>query len=195
MRIKKESYLPGFNPGTASISHGGDHLRGKRKVRRPFDPKQALHLVLRSSIAREEHSMLHPRHCDRIHDFTHRLAKRRGIKLYRYANVGNHLHMLLKAPSRAIWQRFIRELAGGIPLLITGSKKGMALKKNESGRGFWDGLAFTRIVHFGRDFENLARYIIKNLFEASGVPMKRLLEERYRILTISQDGRIRGGPA
>jgi REP element-mobilizing transposase RayT len=138
--------------------------------------------------------MLHPKHCDHIHAETERLANRLGVRLYRYANVGNHIHLLIKVSSRAVWQRFLRELTGAIAIIVTAAKKGQALKQNESGRGFWDRLAFTRIVHFGRDFENMGRYLIKNLFESAGVPMKRLLAQGYRILTISRDGLISGGP-
>ena len=194
MSFKRDSYLPGFNSKTAAISHGGEHAQGKRKSRRPIDPKQALHVVLRSSKARGESSMLHPKHCDPIHDFVHKIAKRWGVKLYRYANVGNHIHMLIKVPSRAVWQRFLREVAGGIALIITGARKGSALTRNDSGRGFWDHLAFTRIVHFGRDFEGMKRYLIKNLFEAMGVPMKKLLAQGYRVCIIGKDGAISGIP-
>jgi REP element-mobilizing transposase RayT len=194
VRQKKESFLSGFNSKTISESHGGELRIGKRKTKRPLDPKQALHVVLRSSLARGQWSMLHPKHCDHIHAETERLAKRWGVRLYRYANVGNHIHLLIKVPSRAVWQRFLRELTGAIAIIVTAAKKGQGLKHNKSGRGFWDHLAFTRIVHFGRDFENMGRYLIKNLFESAGVPMKRLLAQGCRILTISRDGLLSGAP-
>ncbi len=188
MRIKAQSLLPGFNSKTVDISHGGDHTKSKRKTCRPIDPKQALHVVLRSSMARGLNSMLHPKHCDHIYHFTNDLAKRYGVRLYRYANVGNHIHLLIKVPSRIIWQRFLRELSGGIAIIVTGARKGDSRVKNESGRSFWDHLAFTRIVHFGRDFRGMGRYLIKNLFEAAGVPMKALLAQGYRILATEPDG-------
>ena len=138
--------------------------------------------------------MLHPKHCDHIHRITEKLAKRWGVRLYRYANVGNHIHLLIKVPSRAVWQRFLRELTGAVAIIVTGAKKGASLTKNESGRGFWDHLAFTRIVYFGRDFQNMGRYLIKNLFEAAGVPMKKFLAQGYRIRSISRDGNLSGAP-
>ena len=128
--------------------------------------------------------MLHPNHAANIHNFTQKLSKRWGVKIYRYANVGNHLHLLIKVPSRRIWQRFLRELAGGIPIIVTGAKKGMALAKNASQRGFWDHLAFTRIVSFGRDYKKVDSYLIGNLFEAVGIPVKRLLAKGIRMTTI-----------
>jgi REP element-mobilizing transposase RayT len=194
MAQKKESYLPGLAFKTEAISHGGDLASGRRKVRRPLDPKQALHVVLRSSLARGKYSMLQPRHCKHIHEFTHSTAKKLGIRIYRYANVGNHLHLLIRFPSRRIWQRFLRELAGGIAIIVTGAKKGAALSRNSTQRGFWDQLAFTRIVSFGRDFKKLGDYIVKNLFEAAGVPMKKLLAQGFQLLTIQEDGRYTGPP-
>jgi hypothetical protein len=55
----KQLQLPGFSFKTRS-THGGELARGKRKTMRPLDPKQALHLVLRSSKAKGSLSMLHP---------------------------------------------------------------------------------------------------------------------------------------
>lgn len=138
--------------------------------------------------------MLHPKHCDPIHHLTQRLAQRWGIRIYRYANVGNHIHLLIRVPSRVRLQRFLKELAGGIPILITGARKGSGLSKNKNQRGFWDHLAFTRIVHFGRDFKKMCRYLIKNLFESAGVPMRKLLAQGYQIVTLRNDGMLSGAP-
>lgn len=201
MSARQESYLPGFNKKTTGISHGGDRACGKRKTARPIDPKQALHVVMRSSQARGEKSMLHPRHCDTIQNFTRKTASRWGVRLYRYANVGNHIHLLIKVPSRAVWQRFSRELAGGIAIIVTGARKGESLARPRTTdkpvsalRGFWDGLTFTRIVNFGRDFANVKRYLVKNIFEAAGVPIKKLLVQGLKIMTISEDGRFSKAP-
>jgi REP element-mobilizing transposase RayT len=181
MRIKKESLLPGLKLPSASTAHGGELSKGKRKTFRPLDPKQALHVVLRSTRATGTQSMLHPRNRQPIQDFTQKIAQKLGVKIYQFSNVGNHLHLLIKFSSRAIWKRFLRELAGGIAMIVTGAKKGIACPKNESQRGFWDFLAFTRIVKFGRDFENLCEYLLKNLAEAAGVPMKKLLAKKLSL--------------
>ncbi len=189
--MKREAFFPGFNFKTMPISHGGHLTLHQRKTARPIDPKQALHVVLRSSKAKGEFSMLNLKHCNHIDTFTKKLAIKWGVKIYRYANVGNHIHLLIKVPSRIVWQRFLRELAGTIAIIVTGARKGSALTKNSTGRGFWDHLVFTRIVSFGRDFTGVAKYIIKNLFESAGVPMKKLLAQGFQILTIEPDGKIR----
>ncbi len=200
MRLKKDSYLPGFER-KAGAKHGGDLAIGKRKTFRPIDPKQALHVVLKSSKARGELSMLHPKHCNSIHKHIRKIAKRRGVKICQFANVGNHLHLLIKVPSRAAWQRFSKELSGGIAQIVTGARKGQALPRNAQGtqpesalRAFWDHLLFTRIVSLGRDFNGVCRYLVKNLFEAAGVPMKKLLEQGYHLVMVDKNGAISGIP-
>jgi REP element-mobilizing transposase RayT len=181
--MKRTPSLPGFNRKTLSNAHGGEHSKNKRKTMRPFDPKQALHVVLRSSKAKHKLSMLHPNHCNLIRNKVDQLKKRWNVSVYRYANVGNHLHLLIRAKSRADWQGFIRELAGSIAMIVTGARKGMPLAK-----GFWDHLVFTRIVQFGRDFKNVARYVCINLWEGSGIAVRKLLAKGQRILEMSEDG-------
>ena len=195
-RQPKQPFLPGFNRNTKGTAHGGDHTKGRRKTRRPFDPKQALHVVLRSSKARGEFSMLRPLHCNHIRNLVDRLKTRWGVSVYRYANVGNHLHLLIRTRSRESWQGFIRELAGGIAMIVTGARKGAALTRakttsvaESAKRAFWDHLVFTRIVRFGRDFNNVARYVATNLWEGFGVPVRKFLARGFRILEISDEDR------
>jgi REP element-mobilizing transposase RayT len=189
----KKSYsqlhLSGLNRNTESTAHGGEHTQGKRKSKRPFDPKQALHVVLRSSKARGEFSKLHPKNCNHVKSLVSRLKQRWGIRVYRYANVGNHLHLLIRARSRADWQGFIRELSGGVAIIVTGAKKGLAIKRTR-GRGFWDQLVFTRIVQFGRDFKKVAQYVLTNLWEGLGVPVRKFLKRGFHVLEISEDGAV-----
>jgi len=107
--------------------------------------------------------MLSRRNKARIFGLVHETAERYGVKVYRFQNVGNHLHLLVKVPSRQAWQAFIRVLSGAIAFWVTGARKGISKK-------FWDTLAFSRIVSWGRDFEGLKTYFVKNLLEALGIP-------------------------
>jgi REP element-mobilizing transposase RayT len=207
--MRNESYLPGFEKA-AGAKHGGDLAKGKRKTFRPIDTKQALHVVLRSSKARGELSLLHPKHCNAIERHVQKTAKRCGVRVYRFANVGNHLHLLVKVPSRPAWKRFAKQLTGGIAQIVTGARKGAALNvpmnrsvseiKDDSlpksaQRAFWDHLLFTRIVSFGRDFNGVAKYLIKNLFEAAGVPMKALMAKGLRLVIVDHHGQAFGVPS
>jgi len=121
---------------------------------------------MRSSIAKGSMSMLHPKRERLVNDTVRNTAQKHGIRLRQYVNVGNHLHLIVQIPSKPAWKAFIRELAGTLAMLMTGARKGSARK-------FWDDTAFTRIVSWGRDYENLKRYFIKNRFEAAGVSVRK----------------------
>src|SRR5262245_2405594 len=126
MRARQLSLLP-----KPKREFGGDTGKGKRKTRRPFDPKRALHLSLRASGARGAKSMLRFELKIAIHDILGRVCDKRRIRVYRYANVGNHLHMLVQAKTREDFQAFLREFAGAVAVAVTGAAKGRPQK-------FWD---------------------------------------------------------
>jgi REP element-mobilizing transposase RayT len=157
--MKQASFIPRLSP-----EHGGALRAGMRKTLRPVDPKRPLHVVMRSSLARGHWSLLHPRHKAAVERLTRAIAKKRGVRLYRFANVGNHLHLLVLAPNRRLFTAFLRELPGRIAMLITGAKKGAASK-----RRFWDFIPYTRIASWGREFRGLELYFVKNLFEGAGL--------------------------
>ncbi len=209
MNKKNQSNLPGFEAilikGTGkkkTKEHGGTLSTGKRKTFRPIDPKQALHVVLKSSKAYGRYSMLHPQHCNPIEKFVQKTAKRWGVRLYRYANVGNHIHLLIQVPTREAWKCFSKQLSGGIAQIVTGAQKGRALPRNANDklpesalRAFWDHVLYTRIVSFGRDFNGVCRYFVKNLFEAAGLPLKKLLDQGLRLFIVERDGAIFSAPS
>lgn len=196
-RRNRQFAFEGMGFGRTTGVHGGEVGLGKRKTRRPFDPKQALHVVLRSSKAKGRHSLLHPAHCNNVRDLLERLKVRWDVTVYRYANVGNHLHLLLRAKSRKDWQGFIREFSGGVVMLVTGARKGKGLSRarsrsapRSSERGFWDHLVYSRIVRFGRAFRLASDYVLTNLWEAAGVPVRKYLARGYRVLEVSDSGGI-----
>ncbi len=121
--------------------------------------------------------MLHPKNRDHVDRRTRQIAARHGVNIYRYSNVGNHLHLLVKTPTRTAFQRFLRELAGVIATLVTGAIKGSPKK-------FWDGLAYTRIVTWGRDLRNLEQYFIKNIFEAAGLFTRKAKATGLRVIPL-----------
>jgi len=172
MRAKQLSFLPAIPK-----HYGGDHLKGRRKTARPIDPKKPVHIVMRASVARGTWSMLAPKNRKKVDATVRAIATKRGLKLYRYTNIGNHLHLLVKTPSRKAFQAFLRELAGAIPMLITGARKGIAQK-------FWDARAFTRIVEWGKDLRNVQTYFIKNLFEAEGALTKSMKAQGVKLITL-----------
>ncbi len=125
--------------------------------------------------------MLRPAYRDRIAQLVERVANKYGIRVYRFANFGNHAHLLVQARARPEFQGFLRELSGRIATLVTGAVKGRP-------DGFWDGLAWSRLVSWGRDWKALHRYLIANLFEAEGWLDPAVKKKReYEIVTLGPD--------
>src|SRR5262245_18202332 len=96
---------------------GGSYLKNSHaKTKRPLDSKYPIHLVMRSSKAKGSSSMRNPRNFKTVNEIFHSTAKKRGLKVYRFANVGNHLLAVIKLHSIHLWAAFIRELSGKLAL-------------------------------------------------------------------------------
>jgi REP element-mobilizing transposase RayT len=120
-------------------------------------------LVLKSSLAVGERSFLRKNRARQIEALVFRLGRESGVRVYRYANSGNHLHLLLRPSSRQAFKLYVRALSGLIARMVLGAERGSA-----QGLKFWDARPFSRIVEWGRDFKNLGFYILQNTLEATG---------------------------
>ena len=169
MRAHQLSFLP-----KVSVAHGGELSIGKRKTARPLDPKRPLHIVMRSSRARGEWSLLRGRNRMHIQRIVDEAAAKHGVRIHRFVNVGNHLHLLVGARKRAAFQNFLREISGRIAALVTGSRKTHPI--GAKGERFWDHLVYTRIVSWGRELKAVKTYFIKNIFEAEGLLTRKGIE-------------------
>ena len=90
-----------------------------------------------------------------------RICKKHGVTLYKYANVGNHLHLLIKISHRRRWAAFIRELTGRVAQLV---KEATGFEE-----GFWTQRPFTRIVRgWQRVFKIAKDYVELNFLESQG---------------------------
>jgi len=74
----------------------------------------------------------------------------------------------VQARRREDLQNFLRVLAQLVAFLVTKVRKGNPIGK------FWDALAFSRIVEWGRDWENTKSYLEKNQWEGRGMPRDRV---------------------
>ncbi len=99
----------------------------------------------------------------RVHQLVDETASKYGLRVHRFSNVGNHLHLLVSTKTRRGFQSFLRVLTGAIAFAITGARKGNPIGK------FWDKLAFSRVLSWGREFQRLAHYFIKNDLESLGI--------------------------
>ena len=118
-----------------------------------------MHLVLKSSKATGRYWMLNHRHAKPINKLISLKARKFGIELKEFVNMGNHIHFQLRAYSRKSFQAFLRAITNLIARLVTGAKKG-----NKFGR-FWDGLAFSRIVSTFEEQIRLEGYLVGNKVE------------------------------
>ena len=80
-------------------------------------------------------------------------AKKWGVRVYRLALELDHIHILIRIPSRLAYRFFIQRISGAI-----------ALKLNMR----WLMRPFTRIVGWGREFKRVSNYIEMNELEALG---------------------------
>jgi REP element-mobilizing transposase RayT len=147
---------------------GGSLIKGNPREARPISTKRPMHLVMRSSLAKGERSFLRNKRARAIRELIHRAGKAQGLRIYRYANSGNHLHLIVLPDSRAAFRRFIRSVTGLIARLILGAERGHALDTK-----FWDARPFTRVLEWGRDFRTACSYVVRNKLEALGfVPLR-----------------------
>jgi REP element-mobilizing transposase RayT len=141
------------------FAFGGSLLKGSHpKGKRIFSSRLPMHVVLRSSQARKERSLL--RHGSAIARILAEQARRHHIRLDSAANAGNHLHLLLQASSRVGLSAFLRAITGRIAQLVNADK------------GFWDARPFSRLVSWGQDLRRVSRYLTLNSTE-TGLTMGR----------------------
>ena len=154
-----------------NLEHGGVKAIGKRKMARPFSSKASLHLVLRSSQAVGEFSFLRKENSKWISNLLKRQSKKHGIIIYEFGNSGNHLHLLIRAHKKKMFNSFLKVFTSAIAMKWTGGKK-----TNPSPK-FWDHLPWTRIVAWGKAYWTAKKYVIQNRLEGLGVipyqPRKR----------------------
>ena len=159
----------------ARTQHGGDVRRGQRKLDRPVSTKRPMHVVLASHRARGPWSLR--KHDRAVREVLRRMARRFDVRMYDFANVGSHLHLVLRARRREGFQAFLRSFAGIVARRITGATRG-----RPSGR-FFDGLAWSRVVSWGRDYWGLRHYVFRNGIEgAEGPTIRQALERGPRAL-------------
>ena len=156
------SLLPAMKCEPARVEHGGEIRLGRRKLARPISSRRPLHLVMRSSRAQGRWSMRTKTNDQVVRTGLRRYARRYGIKVYEFANVGNHLHLLVRTKCRLGLQNFLRVFAGVTARRVTGARPGHRIGK------FWEYLAYSRVMTWGRDFLGVRAYVAANEAECEG---------------------------
>jgi REP element-mobilizing transposase RayT len=156
---------------TTRTAHGGSDCQGRRKSERPVSVRRPMHVTLHSDKARGALSLL--KHRRAVHEALRACARRTGVRVYDFANVGSHLHLLVRVRRRQAFQAFLRSFAGIVARKVTDSRRG---KPFSDGR-FWSALAWSRVVTWGRDYHGVRHYILRNRIEADlGPDIRRAIE-------------------
>lgn len=169
-KIQQEFKIKGFEK--VKDEFGGSLLSSHPKTRRPLDAKFPIHLTLRSTAS----VLRKPKNFGRVFKIIREVAKKHGVRIYKDANVGSHLHLAIKLRHIRDWAGFIRELTGRIALACGGK------------RGFWMYRPHTRIVRgWQKAFQIVKDYISLNEIEAEGFISRREIKtlRDYRALFVT----------
>lgn len=179
-RVRKSEQLS-FLKAQSKI-HGGATCSGNPREKRPLSTKLPIHLVLKSRRAVGERSFLRKKTVDKIKSLIDRHASANGVKVYRYANAGNHLHLVVRITNRDRFSRFLRVVSGLIARLVLNAQKGEAKLSAKS--KFWDARPFTRVADWGRSYKRLCDYLTLNTFEALGFIKHSRGDKRQKFWTV-----------
>jgi REP element-mobilizing transposase RayT len=163
--FKQSSFTSGFGGALLKKSHA--------KSARPFRKNNPIHIVLRSTKAQGKNSFFN--HSKWIDRQIKEMSRACGVKIERYENVGNHLHILLRATRRESFRAFLRGITSTIARKITGAKKG--LQKSQK---FWDALPFSRLIKGHSAYKIMQEYLNKNRIEAIG--FEDFIDEQFRLI-------------
>ncbi len=156
-RMAKRKQLEFTSLRSPKDAFGGSLLKGNAKTKRPLDSKLPILLTLRAN----QGGMRLPKLFGRVENTVNRVAQKYGVRIYEYANVGNHLHLVIKIPRRHSWGGFIRELTGQIAYDLK-----TLLKVNGK---FWKHRPHTRVIRgWKKAYEIAKAYVRLNIYEAEG---------------------------
>ncbi len=138
------------------VAHGGNPSLHRRKTARPFTAETAIHLVLKSNRAKGRWSLLHRKNRSKINSMIFVYADRFKVRVFRASNVGDHLHLLVKATERKHLADFLRVLAGRVAVTVTGAQKYV----KRIGK-FWDYLYWSKLINWGSAFYQVRKFVME----------------------------------
>ena len=171
-RKNRQIEIP-YNPNflKKELRFGGSLLKNSHaKTERPLATKTPIHLVLRSSHAYRSRSFLYRKNRHQIPKIIKKTAKKFSIRVDDIANVGNHIHLVIRihagnlTAGRIQFNKFIRAVTGLIARAVLNIRRDRSV-----GVRFWDQRPFTRIVESWRGIRIIKNYIKKNLMESWGI--------------------------
>ncbi len=130
---------------------GGELLKSRRKSIRPLSSKHSLHLVLKADT--NQSGSLRKLH-NQISTLVKKYSIKFGVKVFKYAICGNHIHIVLHTPHRLQYRAWIRTVTGRIAIQFK-------IK--------WRHRPWSRVLSWGRDFKTAVKYVLQNILEYEGV--------------------------
>lgn len=122
--------------------------------------KQSEHLVLRSRLP----TLRIKKNKETVSKLLFETSEKFNVKIYNNSLNSNHIHLIAKANSQKDLHDFLRVFAGQVAQKLTGAVRG---KKNRF--SFWLLPVWKRIVHWGKDFLSVTKYIYQNQLETLGL--------------------------
>jgi REP element-mobilizing transposase RayT len=118
---------------------------------------------MHSSIAKGEQSFLRKENARKIRAIVSAQAKRFGVRVFEFALVDHHIHLLARIASRKTFLGFLRAVSGLIARAVMRAERGAA--KNLK---FWDSRPFTRVLDWGRAFVKMKRFLGQSSIDVVG---------------------------
>ena len=111
-----------------------------------------MHVTIR--LKRGIPSLRQPRFVRRFRSSLSEACVRHGFRVVHYSIQRDHVHLLMKFPSREAYRKFIRGVTGTLA--------------RKFGANLWAQLPFTRLFTWQSDYWNLKRYMKQNREETLG---------------------------
>lgn len=198
MSPKQLSYIP--QPRSNQRFFGGSLLVGRRKGPRPINTKEAVHFVLRSQFGFGRRSFRNSRNIKTIERILEKASLKYRVKIYRKAIQSNHIHLVIKVATKESYRAFIAVISGRIASHImdhmsfnkfllnlaleedfglVSRKPGEGVVKQHKGQAFWEFRPFSRLLYWGKDYNQTLAYLLKNTLEAIGFILYKKRSKNY----------------
>lgn len=125
-----------------------------KNFERPFRAKTPIHVVFRSEMAKGTLSMGAREHARWLRAYLPALCRSLKIELMHWSNNSNHLHLLIRAERKEMFQSFLRAFPGRIARQVLGAEGLLG-----NGVRYWKSRPYSRIVSWGREVWNVMSYV------------------------------------
>lgn len=169
--MKQTSFSFGETHWKHRYSHGGT-LRQKRLGRkaRPISTREPIHLVFKANREVVGSGFRNSKRFQILNQVIRKYSSRFHVKIDHFSINGDHLHFVLRAGKRTLFQSFLKVLAGQIAQRLL--KEGLLKPVMKTSGGglvkLWKYRPFTRVVRSWSAYKIVLNYVQLNEKEARG---------------------------